>query len=265
MKRYFLILTVLFAIGIQAQEIPEKPNSPKLMNDFAGLISSQQEQQLEQALSQFARETSTQIAILTVENFGGTSSEDFAFKVGEKWGIGQQGKNNGIVVVIKPRIGNSRGQAFIATGYGLEGAVPDAVANRIIDHEMIPSFKKGDYFSGIALATNRLMELTRGEYTADEYMDQTGNKGGGISILGIVFFFAIVSFVMRLFGGQRRSNMGGSSLPFWLMMSMMGSRSSCSHSGSYGNFSSGSGGFGGGGFGGFGGGSFGGGGAGGSW
>ncbi|MCU4156769.1 TPM domain-containing protein [Carboxylicivirga sp. A043] len=265
-KTLLLLLTVLCAIVANAQDIPEKPNPPRLMNDFAGLISSQQEQQLEQALSQFARETSTQIAILTVKDFGGTSREDFAYKVGEKWGIGQQGKNNGIVVVIKPRIGNSRGQAFIATGYGLEGAVPDAVANRIIDHEMIPSFKQGDYFSGIALATNRLMELTRGEYTADDYMNET-KGGGGFGIFGIIIFFAIVSFIMRGAGGHRRSNLGGSSLPFWLLMSMMGSRSSGSHGGSFGNFSSGSGGFGGGGggFGGFGGGSFGGGGAGGSW
>ncbi|TRX62969.1 YgcG family protein [Carboxylicivirga sp. M1479] len=263
-KRYIFILTVLFASFASAQDIPERSNPPRLLNDYAGLLSSEQQQRLESHLSQFARETSTQITILLVNDFGGTSREDFAFKVGEKWGVGQKGKNNGIVVVVKPRIGNSRGQAFIATGYGLEGAVPDAVANRIIDKEMIPYFKQGDYFSGIAVASNRLMELTRGEYTADEYLNKTG-KGGGFGIIGIVFIFAIISFVMRAAGGNRRSNLGGSSLPFWVLMSAMGGRSNSSHGGSFGNFTSGGGSFGGGGFGGFGGGGFGGGGAGGSW
>ncbi|WP_430816466.1 TPM domain-containing protein [Carboxylicivirga sp. RSCT41] len=265
MKKYILLLTVLIATCAYAQDIPEKPSSDQLMHDYAGLLSEQQEKSIEQVLAQFARETSTQIAILTVNDFGGTSREDFAIKVGEKWGIGQKGKNNGLVVVIKPRVGNSRGQAFIATGYGLEGAVPDAVVKRIIDKEMVPSFKQGDYYSGIALAANRLMDLTRGEYTADDYLNET-KGGGGFGVFGIIIFFAIVSFVMKASGGHRRSNIGGSSLPFWLLMSMMGSRSSGSHGGSFGNFSSGSGGFGSsGGFGGFGGGSFGGGGAGGSW
>jgi uncharacterized protein len=259
MNKYILIVLVLWTSLATGQEIPERPNPPQLLNDYAGLLSAQQEQQIESHLVQFERETSTQIAILLVNDFGGTSRDDFAYKVGEKWGIGQKGKNNGIVVVIKPRIGNSRGEAFIATGYGLEGAVPDAVANRIIDHEMIPSFKQGDYYSGVVLATNRLMELTRGEYTADEYLDKTGN-GGGIGFLGIIFFFVMIFFIIKSAGGQRRNSLGGSSLPFWLLMSMMGGRSNSSHGGSFGNFSSG-----GGGFGGFGGGSFGGGGAGGSW
>ncbi len=264
MNKYIILLIALWSTLAAAQEIPEQPNPPRLLNDYAGLLSTQQEQQIERHLVQFARETSTQIAILLVNDFGGTSREDFAFKVGEKWGIGQKGKNNGLVMVIKPRVGNSRGQAFIATGYGLEGAVPDAVVNRIIDHEMIPYFKQNDYYSGIVSATNRLMALTRGEYTADDYLNQTGN-GGGFGFIGIIFFFIIVSFIMRAAGGRRRNSLGGSSLPFWLLMSMMGSRSSGSHSGSFGNFSSGGGSFGGGGFGGFGGGSFGGGGAGGSW
>ncbi len=264
MNKYILILMVFWVGLANAQEIPERPNPPRLLNDYAGLLSTQQEQKIESHLVQFARETSTQIAILLVNDFGGTSREDFAFKVGEKWGIGQKGKNNGIVVVIKPRIGNSKGQAFIATGYGLEGAVPDAVANRIIDHEMIPSFKQNDYYSGVVLATNRLMELTRGEYTADEYLDKTSG-GGGLGFVGIIIFFVVISFIMKSAGGHRRNSLGGSSLPFWLLMSMMGGRSNSSHGGSFGNFSSGSGGFGGGGFGGFGGGGFGGGGAGGSW
>ena len=264
MKNYILLLMVLLAFTAKAQDIPERPNPPRLLNDYADLLSTQQEQQLEGALAQFARETSTQIAILLVKDFGGTSREDFAQKVAEGWGIGQKGKDNGIVVLVKPKIGNSRGQAFIATGYGLEGAVPDAVANRIVNHEMIPSFKQGDYYSGIALAATRLMELTRGEYTADQYMNSTGSKGGGIGIIGIIIIFSIISFIMRAAGGRRRSSLGGSSLPFWVLMSSLGG-SSRSHGGSYGNFSSGSGGFGGGGFGGFGGGGFGGGGAGGSW
>lgn len=68
-----------------------------------------------------------------------------------------------------------KGEAFIATGYGLEGAVPDAIARRIVDNEMIPQFKNGDYHAGLLSAVAVIMDLTRGEYTADEYIEQTGS------------------------------------------------------------------------------------------
>ncbi|HKJ40497.1 MAG TPA: TPM domain-containing protein [Sunxiuqinia sp.] len=265
LKKISFILAFFISISSFAQDIPERPNPPRLVNDMANVLSKGQEQQLEQELDQFARQTSTQIAVVTVPKLDGYDISDFAFRLGEKWGIGQKGKNNGVVVIFKPKTAESRGQVFVAVGYGLEGVIPDAIANRdIVDHEMIPRFKKRDVYGGLQNGVKVIMGLASREFTPKEYHEKVSSgKGGG---LGIIIFLLILFFVIiPIFRGRRKYYSGGSSLPFWLIMGgMMGSGS---RGGSWGNFNSGGGSFGGGGggFGGFGGGSFGGGGAGGSW
>ncbi len=264
-----LIFLILFPLVIQpvfSQDFPEPPSPPRLVNDFANVLDGTAEAQLESKLVAFARETSTQIAVVTITDIGGYDAGDYAFRLAQKWGIGQQGESNGILVLVQPKSGTLRGQAFVATGYGLEGAVPDAVANRIVNNEMIPRFKQNDYAGGISAATDVLMELTRGEYTAEGYLEQTEKQGGVFGGIGAIIFIIIVFFLVAR-GQKGRHNSLGRDLPFWVLLSMLGSGSR-RHGGSWGNFSSGSGSFGssgGGGFGGFGGGSFGGGGAGGSW
>ncbi len=248
----------LSAVG---QGIPERPDPPKLVNDFAGVLSADQVNGLEGELSAYARQTSTQIVVVTVPSLEGHDIADYSFQLGEKWGIGQKGKDNGVVIVFKPKTAEGRGQVFVAVGYGLEGVIPDAVANRdIVDHEMIPRFQNGDIYGGLANAARVIMALASGEFTPQEYADKVSQGGGGIPF---VVLLVVIIFVISLFRGRRRYYTGGSNLPFWLLMGgMLGSGN---RSGSWGNFSGGGGGFGGGGFGGFGGGSFGGGGAGGSW
>jgi uncharacterized protein len=172
--------------------------------------------------------------------------------------VGQQGKDNGLLMILDMQDRD----VFIATGYGLEEYIPDITAGRIVQHELIPNFKNGNYYAGVDAAVDVMISLLDGKFTADEYRKQT--SGGGASIGGIIFMIILFSLI---FGGRRRSaGMGRSNLPLWLALGML---SGGRHSGSFGNFSSGSGGFGGGGgfggFGGGGGGSFGGGGAGGSW
>lgn len=268
MKRIISILLALVGLtAVSLAEIPDRPVPPRLVNDFAGVLSNNETSSLENTLEKFARETTTQIVVVTVADLEGYDKADYAFQLGEKWGVGQKDNNNGIVILVKPKTANSSGQVFVATGYGLEAVLPDATVNHVIvDNEMIPRFRQNDYYGGIAAATQVIMEITRGEYTAGQYQQKVQNRGAaGIPILFILF---ILFFV--ILGAKRRSRFysPGRSLPFWLAMGMLsGSHRS---SGSFGNFSSGRGGFGGfsgggGGFGGFGGGSFGGGGAGGSW
>ena len=244
-------------VTFSAAQIPDRPVPPRLVNDFANILSQSERAQLEDELVQFANSTSTQIVVVSVADLEGYDPGDFAFNLGEKWGVGQKGKDNGIVVLVKPKLGNSKGQVFIATGYGLEGVLPDAVVNStVVDYEMIPRFKENDYFGGILNGVKVIMEITRGEYTADQYQEKVGQSKEGGFIPAIIIFIIVFIFMMR--GRRNRFYSPGKSLPFWLAMGMMsGSQRS---GGSFGNFSSGSGGFGG-----FGGGSFGGGGAGGSW
>lgn len=262
MKKILSILIWLIGFSALHAEIPERPVPPKLVNDFAGILSTSEANNLETKLEQFARETSTQIVVVTVPDLEGYDAGDYAFRLGEKWGVGQQGKDNGLVILVKPKNGNEQGRVFIATGYGLEGVLPDAVVNgTIIDNEMIPFFKQNDYYRGLESGINVIMDITKGEYTAEYYQENHANRGGGIPLFVILIFFFIILPILR--GRKRRFYSPGKNLPLWIALGMMsGSRS---HGGSFGNFSSGSGSFGGGGFGGFGGGSFGGGGAGGSW
>lgn len=267
--RYILWLAV-FLPFINLAQVPLRPDPPRLVNDFAGILGQDQVAVLEDSLVQFARQTSNQIVVVTLASLNGYDPADLAFRIGESWGVGQKDKNNGIVILVKPKAGNEKGQVFISVGYGLEGAIPDAVANgKVIDHEMIPRFRENDYFGGIMAGARVIMSLSRGEYTADQYQggEDQKSRGGGIPVLFIILI--IVIFALLKGGNKGSFNSGTRSLPFWVLMGMMGSRGG----GSWSDFSGGRGGFGGfgggggggGGFGGFGGGSFGGGGAGGSW
>ncbi len=232
--------------------VPAAPES--WVNDYGKVFSEAERTQLEQKLNAFEYRSSTQIFVVTIDKNGGYPVSMLAPMIGEAWGVGQGGKDNGLLILLDM----ADRDVFISTGYGLEEYVPDAITKRIVESEIIPKFKNGEYFAGVNAATDVLISLLDGKFTAEQYRKQTSSRGGS-SIGGVIFMIILFSL---LFGGRRRSTgMGRSSLPLWLALGMMsGGRSS----GSWGNFSSGSGG----GFGGFsggGGGSFGGGGAGGSW
>jgi len=261
LKTIFYISLIFWSLPVLSDDFPDKPYPPRLVNDYTGFLSNDELERLEQKLANFDRETSTQIAVVIIEDLKGYDKADYAVKLSRKWGIGHEGKNNGILILIKPKTAASKGEVFIAPGYGLEGVVPDAIAKRIVENELLPSFRSGNYYGGIDKAVNTLMDLTRGEYSAEEYAQQTKNVNPGM-IVYVLFFVFIVLF--SIIGRARRARQYsvGHNIPFWMALMMMsGSRNS--HRGSFGNFSSGGGSFGG--FGGFGGGSFGGGGAGGSW
>jgi uncharacterized protein len=260
-----LFSTVFISLGF-SQNIPEKPVPPRLVNDFAGILKAEEVGMLESKLVMFNDSTSTQIAIVIVPSLGGYDVSDYAQRLGEKWGIGKKGLNNGVLILVKPKTAGSDGKIDIATGYGLEGVIPDLTCAEIIDKEMIPAFRNNDYYGGLSNATNVLMSLARGEFSAADYGQKTRKGSGKNSPAGIIIFIIII--VIAIFagrsGGSNRRNISTGGLPFWLLLSMMNSGRG-SHSGSWGGFSEGSGSGGGGGFGGFGGGSFGGGGASGSW
>lgn len=266
-KTFFILISSLFLIfsGTHGQDIPEPMSPPRLVNDFAGLLNDSQERQLEHKLVEFNDSTSTQISVVLVRSLNGMTKEEFADRIGEKWGVGQKGKNNGIVILVKPRIGNEKGEARISVGYGLEGVLTDAQSIGIVELEMIPSFKEGDYYTGIDKAVNTVMSIVKGEFSAEQYDKKPSGNLAGILIPIIII---ILIFIFMRGNSGRHYNSGSKGTSFWTALwlaSMMNNRGG---SGSWGDFRSGGGSFGGGGgggFGGFGGGSFGGGGAGGSW
>ena len=261
-----MLLFVAFICN--AQQIPSRPTPPRLVNDYTNTLSSSQEHYLEQKLRNYNDTTSTQIAVVFVNDLQGTTAADFAYQLGEKWGVGTK-ENNGIVILIKPK-NETKGEVFISVGYGLEQYVPDAMAKRIIENQMIPHFKNNDYFTAVDNAINSIIRLASGGFSSDNDDDAAAFAALIVIIIGMAAMILYISLANKA-GTTISSKKDDSSLwktLFWL--SVLNNNSNRhrhhDHHDYWGGFSGGSGGFGGGGsFGGFGGGSFGGGGAGGSW
>jgi uncharacterized protein len=262
--RNIVIIFLVFSGFVFGQDIPQRPTPPRLVNDFTGTLSEQQSDNLERKLVTFFDTTGNQITIVIVPSLNGYDKSEYAYAIGEKWGVGKKEFDNGVVVLVKPKTTSERGEAFIATGYGLEGAIPDAISKRIVEQEMIPRFKQNDYYGGLNAATDVLMALAAGEYSAKQYSEGSGKNGLGFFVPIIVMIIIIILISKNKNDHYTTGGKGSSSsMPFWTAMwlgSTMGGSSGSSWGGSSGGFGGG-----GGGFGGFGGGSFGGGGAGGSW
>jgi uncharacterized protein len=257
-----LVLVLLLSLTARAQEVPARPDPPRLVNDLASLLQPQEVAALEQKLVAYNDSTSSQIAVVTVPTLGGNDIADYAQKLYESWGIGRKGKNNGILVLVAQQEHLAR----IQTGYGLEGAVPDALAKRIISSTLVPAFKQNQYYAGLDRGTDQLIALAKGEYKADPAdarprgrRDRSGSGPGLWILIGLLVLF----FILRSRGGGGgrggRGGIGGGFVPPIIFGDFSGGR------GVFGGGGGGFGGGGGGGFGGFGGGSSGGGGASGSW
>lgn len=259
--RLVILLIPFLSAEIAAQDLPQKPYPQRLVNDFAGMLNGNEINSLENKLVAFNDSTSTQIAIVTVDDLLGYDVADYAQRLAQSWGIGQKELNNGMLILVKPKTESSKGYVAIEQGYGLEGAIPDITCAEIIDNEILPAFREGDYFGGLDRATTVLMELASGEFSADEYGKSGKDDVSNITPVIIFIIFIVILMFMRSNGGKNQRHISDKGLPLWMLLSMMNSGRG-SHTGSWGGFSGGGHS---GGFGGFGGGSFGGGGASGSW
>jgi len=226
-----LLLLPLTAIALDV------PHATGYVNDHAGLLSPSTRLKLEHFLEKFEKSDSTQIAVLTIPSLEGESLEGYALKVAEQWGIGQKGKDNGALLLIA----KAERKVRIEVGYGLEGRLTDLLAGRIIDYEITPRFKQGDFDGGVIAGVAAIAEAVRGEYQGTGHAGRA-KKGPPWGILALLLFFGPV---LTLLGGRRRPHRRGG---FWIGGPPFG----------------GGGGFGGGGFSG-GGGGFGGGGSSGGW
>lgn len=242
----FFLMINLIGLG---QELPSKPSPFRLYNNLSeqmpGFISSTEANQLERRLRAFDDSTGNQIVVIIVDELLGYEDWEYATEIGQKWGVGQADKDNGIVFLIKPTGGQGERKTFISIGQGLEGAIPDALTGQIIDYEAIPYFKEGRFYDGINQAVTVLIDLANGEYGAEEYTENAGGGDGGLWFAGIFLIFWLIAYFYARKNGHTGGRGGGGTFYGGGFSSSSG-----------GGFSSG---------GSFGGGSFGGGGAGGSW
>ncbi|WPV00156.1 TPM domain-containing protein [Mucilaginibacter sp. cycad4] len=259
-KKLILFFGFIFYVAVAtAQDFPERSNT--LVTDYTNTLKPTDKQQLETKLVAFNDSTSTQIAVVILKSTGSYDINDYGVQLLRKWGIGQKDKNNGVLVLVA--IGDRK--MSIQTGYGAEGSLPDIVTQDIIQNDLKPHFKQGDYYGGLDAGTNSIIKAMKGEYKAAKKQKQSNNGPAGFIVIVIVVIILILVFRNRGGGGGRQiiGRRGGAS-PFWWFLAgnMLGGGGRSSGS-DWGGFSGGGGS--GGGFGGFGGGSGGGGGSSGSW
>lgn len=248
MKKLLFIFSLLISVCASAQiekAIPSRPSPPKLVNDFTGTLTGPQIEALESKLVAYDDSSSNQVVVVIMNTTGDYTVNDIAFQIGRQWGVGNKDKNNGIVVLVA----KDDRKMTIQVGYGLEGALPDVTAKRIIENEITPNFKENNYYRGLDEGTEAIIKATRGEYKAPANYGSKKKKGVSVSTIIFIIIILIVIFSGAGPGGGTYVSRGG--FGGW--------------SGGSGGGWSGGGGSSGGGFGGFGGGSFGGGGASGSW
>lgn len=272
-----LLLALLLSPILATAATPEFPVLSGRVVDQAKLLSPQTTQALTQQLAAHEQATTDQLVVVTLDSLQGQVIEEFGYQLGRHWGIGQKGKNNGVLLIVAPKERKVR----IEVGYGLEGVLTDAISHHIIQSVILPSFKQGDYEAGISNGTTAILLALGGEYKVPKSSKRKQPSGSDTgSDMGWIFFVAIgLGQIMGLFSKQRLlTGLGAAGFAFllaWALVAIetgiffalitfvihmiMGGRTHGGHGGRWGG-----GGFGGGGFSG-GGGGFGGGGSSGGW
>ncbi|WP_435181179.1 TPM domain-containing protein [Cellulophaga omnivescoria] len=254
----FLLFLFVANFTLAQYKIPEKPQLQTSVYDYAKLLSTTEKNSLERKLISYSDSTSTQIVIAIIPSTEGENITFLGAEWGHKWGLGQKGKDNGILILLAK---NDR-KIAINTGYGVEGRLPDITAHQIINNVIIPEFKTGSYYNGLNYGADAIFSALKGEFKENRNLTKFRLE----SFLPFIVFFIIILILInkkRNNGGNNGGNRStGIDLLDIIILSNLGRGGSSGGFGGGGSFGGGStGGFGGG----FGGGGFGGGGASGGW
>ena len=245
MKHFFLAILLLLSLSVAAQALPSPMQPPRLVNDFTNLFTSHEQALLERKLRSYHDSTSTQIYVITIDNTDGYTLAQLSPEFFRQWGIGQRDKNNGVLILIKPKRVGEYGDVFIGTGYGMEGALPDIYCKRIIEQIIIPRFRQNEFYAGVDEAVNAVIAYASGEYKAN---GQTGEQPSSlIPLLILLLLFVIFCFGRKRGGGNDQNKGSNNSGIFFLPFFFGGGSSYGGSSGFGGGFGGGGGGFSGGG------------------
>lgn len=255
MRKAFLLYLIITLCWVTVYSQRSRAIAPEnkiasYVTDKSGTLSSDQISSLNAKLINFEKETSNQVVVYIISSLEGESLEEKSYEIAEQNGIGQKGKNNGVLLFISMNDHKLR----IEVGYGLEGALPDITADQIIRKEITPLFKQNKYYEGINAGVDAIIMATKGEYSADKNDKQESGKKFSVGVCGLplfiflIFFFIgfwiIISIIRAIFGHRRIGGGGG----WWNTGGWSsGSGSSWSSGSSFGGFSGSGGSFGGGG------------------
>lgn len=201
---------LLLGFSANAQDVPFLGGR---VNDYAGMLSSSSVSELGWLLRSHEDSTSNQVVILTINTLNGASLEEYSVKVAQTWKLGQKGKDNGVLLLIVKDDRKMR----IEVGYGLEGVLTDALSSVIIQSEIVPKFKKGDYDGGIRAGTTAILSVLKGTYAPEEQGGTPMDLGDMVLFLGV---FCVVVGLFTLIGlfvkGPQSWFLYVFLIPFWL-------------------------------------------------
>ncbi len=198
------------------------PGAPSgYINDFAGLFSESERTQLEQKVQAFENESTNEISVVTITALQGDTIENFAVQLFEEWGIGKAKSDNGVLLLIA----KDERQMRIEVGYGLEPSLTDAIANSIIQRQLIPSFRENRFYDGVNTALDSIIQVTKGEYVATQIQDNESWQawantldliGDSLSyfflLAGAIFVFFFISMFLITFNAVHLRYICASSL-----------------------------------------------------
>lgn len=192
--RRFLITCLLALLSMSLWAQREYPMTDSLVNDYAGMLTWRQRDSLEQRLRTFNDSTSNQILVIITPRLYGEEIIDLAVRIGHEWGVGQEGLDNGVIILIKSKCEEEPyGDASIVTGKGLEGALPDAFCIRIIRDQMIPHLADTDYFSALTAALDVIEPVCLGEYNYQNYQNEHARKRTPDDVAGNITLWLFVA------------------------------------------------------------------------
>ena len=200
---FFVGLLFINLQGFSQSDIPNIPKKQTSLYDNTGILSINEQKNLERKLIRYSDSTSTQIVIVTLQNIGGNEISNFGVELAHKWGIGQATEDNGILILVAI----DERKVTIQTGYGVEHLLTDALSSRIIRNIITPNFKQGNYYNGLDQATDTIFQIMMGEYQNDNpTVDE--NDGGLFRILPIIFFIIIMIIISRRNKGGAKGGRG---------------------------------------------------------
>ncbi len=200
-----LLLAVLIAVTASAQVPPRPANANELVYDHAHVIDSANLAVINDSLKNLYRYNKTQVVVMTVESLEGMDIEEFCQQVFHDWGIGDKKLNNGVLIVIKPKTEQSKGQVRIHTGYGAEGALPDLLCKMIETDSMIPAFKVNDYGLAVRKAVSLITPAMKGEYPQDvaqfmkEKKEEEESNARTAVIIYVILYLILCGLIWYMF------------------------------------------------------------------
>lgn len=203
--RFFFFLSVLLGLTVAKAEFKTPPLSGPVI-DEVGFLTRGDQQELTQLLYDFNRRGKAQVQVLVVENLQGLPIEQASIEITDKWQLGDKKKDNGILFLISAQDRAMR----IEVGQGLEGAIPDITAKRIISDQVIPMFRAKRYSAGIVVGVHEILRLADKEFADENHLQEQESRGSGnIPIWVIIILFIIISILGRFGGGRGRYYRGG--------------------------------------------------------